>query len=81
MCTAHKSVTAFFRKLIILFFLFCISLPGKVYCQVKVGCNQITPEMGFTVRSVIVKSRWMPKALQEKVEAMIGVGEPAVAHV
>ena len=76
MYSACKRATAVFQKLIMLLLIVGLALPGKVYSQVKVGCNQITPEMGFTVSSVIVKSRWMPKALQEKVEAMIGVGEP-----
>lgn len=64
------------RKLIILFFFAGMVLPDKIYSQVKQACNTITPEMGFTVRSVIIKGRWVPKELQHKVEELIGVGKP-----
>ncbi len=43
--------------------------------QAKVGCNEITVDMGYTIRSVTIKGRWVPAALQRNIEAMVGVGQ------
>jgi hypothetical protein len=65
-----------FRKLIMLLLLFCVTLISKVSGQSKVDCDQITAEMGFTLRSVIIKGRWVSKELQTKVEEAVGIGKP-----
>lgn len=39
-------------------------------------CNEITGDMGFTVRSVQIRGRWVSQELREKVEQIVGVGQP-----
>jgi hypothetical protein len=43
--------------------------------QANLACNQITKDMNFSVRSVKIEGRWVPKSLQEKVEQIVGVGK------
>lgn len=42
----------------------------------QVNCNQITVEMGYTVRSVKINSRWVSPALKQQVEQIVGLGQP-----
>ena len=44
--------------------------------QTRVPCNEITGDMGFTVRSVQIRGRWVSQELREKVEQIVGVGQP-----
>jgi hypothetical protein len=43
--------------------------------QASLDCNEITKDMNFSVRSVKIEGRWVPKSLQEKVEKIVGVGQ------
>ncbi len=47
---------------------------GNMFCQ-KVACNTITADMNFTVNSVKIIGRWVPKELKAKIEKLIGVGQ------
>jgi hypothetical protein len=50
-------------------------LPGVCWGQARVPCNQITADMGFTVRSVHITGRWVPKELQAAVEQVVVPGQ------
>ncbi|MGZ5134125.1 MAG: hypothetical protein ACXWCG_03200 [Flavitalea sp.] len=43
--------------------------------QVKLPCNEIPGDLGFTVQSVRVMGRWVPDALQSRVEQLVGLGQ------
>ena len=43
--------------------------------QVKLPCNEIPGDMGFTVQSVSVMGRWVPEELQSRVEELVGLGQ------
>lgn len=43
--------------------------------QIKAPCEEITEDMGFTVSSVQILGRWVPKELQKRVEEMIGISQ------
>ena len=78
MYIANKLVTvtfSFLRSCAILFPLLSLVLINKVSAQAKPDCNKITSDMGFTIRSVIIKGRWVPKELQKKIEEQIGLGK------
>lgn len=62
-------------RLIILLLACNLLLINNMFCQ-KVACNTITADMNFTVSSVKIIGRWVPKELQAKVEQLIGVGQP-----
>jgi hypothetical protein len=51
-----------------------LAFSDKAHAQIPVPCNEITGKMGFTVRSVKIKGRWVPQKLQERVETIVGVG-------
>ena len=57
--------------LLLVFNLFWVN---DMLCQ-KIECNTITADMNFTVNSVKIIGRWVPKELQQKVEQLIGVGQ------
>ena len=42
--------------------------------QTPVACNEFTAGMGYTVKSVTIKGRWLPKTLQQQVEQIVGLG-------
>ena len=71
----HKFVpaTRIFFACIVIFFLLGFNI--CTYAQEKINCNEITGEMGFTIRSVVIKGRWVPEDLQKKVEETVGVGK------
>ena len=39
------------------------------------ACNEITKDDGFTVRSVVIKGRWVPQKLKTQVEEIVGIGK------
>ncbi len=41
----------------------------------KIVCNTVTADMNYTVSSVKIIGRWVPKDLQIKLEQMVGVGQ------
>jgi hypothetical protein len=43
--------------------------------QTKIPCNEITGDMGFTVQSVRISGRWIPRSLQTQVEQLVGLGQ------
>ncbi|MCA6517608.1 MAG: hypothetical protein IM556_02980 [Pseudanabaena sp. M110S1SP2A07QC] len=49
---------------------------NQAYAQTPLPCNTITEEMGFTVRSVRIEGRWVPQELRERVQQIVGVGQP-----
>jgi hypothetical protein len=49
-------------------------LINNILCQ-EVDCNTITADMNFTVGSVIIIGRWVPKELQSKIDQLIGVDQ------
>ncbi|MBD0293603.1 MAG: hypothetical protein ICV84_00150, partial [Flavisolibacter sp.] len=59
-----------------LLFLCCSFWLQKAAGQNRVPCNEITADMGFTVRSVRITGRWVPEALRTRVEQIVGVGQP-----
>lgn len=63
----HSRLTGFALMYFLLFF-------HEANGQTKVPCNEITADMGFTVRSVHIMGRWVPEKLQAKVEQLIGLG-------
>ena len=62
-------------KLLICILIPCFFLITGSSGQIKTSCNEITAAMGFTVRSVKVNARWVPKNLQQRVEQLIGIGQ------
>lgn len=50
-------------------------LINDMFCQ-KIECNTVTAGMNFTVSAVKIIGRWVPKELQQKIEQLIGVGQP-----
>lgn len=59
----------------IIFLLICnLVLTGNIFAQ-KPTCNTITADMNYTVSSVKIAGRWVPKELQLKVEQAVGVGQ------
>ena len=50
-------------------------LVNDMFCQ-KAECNTISANMNFIVGSVKIIGRWVPKQLQQKIEQLIGVGQP-----
>ncbi|MBD0368123.1 MAG: hypothetical protein ICV53_18725, partial [Flavisolibacter sp.] len=59
-----------------LLFLCCSFWLQKAAGQNRVPCNEITADMGFTVRSVRITGRWVPETLQASVAQIVGVGQP-----
>jgi hypothetical protein len=59
------------RLLVFVFTYCCYQVNG----QTKVPCNEITEEMGFTVKSVRIKGRWVPESLKAEVERTVGLGQ------
>ena len=57
------------------FLLLYFFLISAVAGQVKLPCNEIPGDMGFTVQSVRVMGRWVPEELQLKVEQLVGLGQ------
>ncbi len=65
----------FIRWSALLWFI-CLTVASKQLAgQERSNCGMITTGMGFTVRSVIVKGRWISDAVQREVERMAGIGE------
>ena len=66
-------------RIFILYFC-CLSVswmsPRKAYAQTILSCNEITEEMGFTVRSVKIEGDWVSQSLKQQIEKEIGVGQP-----
>lgn len=76
MNAAPKIKKSFLRTKIILSFtgLFVFFLTNVGYTQ-QLPCNTITAEMGYTVKNVEIKARWVPEFLQQQVEQLTGKGE------
>jgi hypothetical protein len=45
-------------------------------CQEKRDCNTISENMGYSIRSVVVKGRWVPSDLKKQIAATVGEGQP-----
>lgn len=58
-----------------LYFFICLVFSIKISGQPKVACNHFTAAMGYKVQSVQIVTRWAQKELQQKVEALIGMGQ------
>ena len=63
------------RTLAILLLIFLISFPEKGWTQTRAECNTITPDMGYTIHSVVIKARWISKTLQQRTEELAGIGK------
>lgn len=77
MWTISRLICRFFQQPGLIFFLLtvCIFSTGNACGQKKVSCNEISEEMGFTVKSVKIAGRWVPKELQLRVEQTIGIDQ------
>ena len=42
--------------------------------QTHIPCNEFTADMGYTVKSVTIKGRWVPEKLRKQVEELVGLG-------
>ena len=62
----------FFRKALLLF---SAALFLHLFTNAQCGRTDITADMGFKVRAVHIKARYVPADLQQQVEATIRVGE------
>ncbi|MEO6220514.1 MAG: hypothetical protein ABIO81_08805, partial [Ginsengibacter sp.] len=59
----------------LIFLLACnLVLIGSILAQ-AVSCNTITADMNYTVSSVEITGRWVPKELQSKLEQIVGIGQ------
>lgn len=58
----------------LLFFCICFVFVEQTNAQSKIPCNQITGEMGYTVKSVEIAARWIPPDVRTRVEELVGLG-------
>ena len=74
MSIIHKWIIASFQ-VIARFFTVLFVLINTVTAQQRLECDD-SGLIGFTVSSVVIKSRWISKELQKKVEETAGIGMP-----
>ena len=69
-----RSMTLKISRCIIFLLAFSLCTTGDILAQ-EVACNAITADMNYTVSSVKIVGRWVPKELQLKLEEIVGIGQ------
>jgi hypothetical protein len=55
-------------------FALTIGTTSKSYAEQTIGCNEITAEMGYRIRNVVVRGSWISKDVRDEVNKILQVG-------